>query len=289
MDQCASVAGAVACTGGYCVDSNGQRLEAGGPVTPGGPCDPLAPHELPVTLGTVLGVGKDAAGKTYMADQVPGKSIDRVFVSDGNSLVRKRVTGSGSSGAPPDADYNFSFEDPPDVRALLIQQRGGSVTGMALGPEGTRGFIGDPGAVTETLTVQDNGSVSAFALKNLPGDVTIEYVADVDGGDVIVVTRPTDDWEYTDFRLFYGSGENAMSERQVVSVLRSRSGGTDIQFKVDGANYTVRFTVEVIFADGGGQGSKPGPATLDKGGTSSSVIERFPKPENFPGFSFSCL
>lgn len=286
MDECASASGAVACTGGYCVDSNGQKIESGG-STPG-VCNPLAPHELPVTLGDVLGVGKDANGTTYLADQVPAKSIDRVFVSDGAELVRKRVTGSGSSGGGADADYTFSYEEGATTRALLVQRRGGAVTGMALGPGG-KGFIGDPGATTETLTVQDSTTVSDFTLRNLPGDVTIEYVADVTDGTVLVVTRPSDDWEYTDFRLFYGNTESDMSERQVVNVVRSRSGGTDIQFKMNEATYTVRFTWILEPADAGGTSSHPGQATLETGSESIAANQRFPTPTTLTGFSFSCL
>jgi hypothetical protein len=287
VDECASVAGAVACTGGYCVDSSGQKIESGGSSTPG-PCDPLAPHELPVTLGTVLGVGKDAQATTYVADEVPGKSISRVFVSDGTTLFRKRVTGSGSSGGGADADYSFTFEDGATTQALLVQRRGGVATGMALGPAGGKGFIGDPGATTEMLAVQGDGAVSAFTLRNLPGEVTVEYVADVTDGTVLVVTRPADDWEYADFRLFYGNTAGDMIERQVVNVLRSRSGGTDIEFKVNDATYTVRFTWILEATDAGGTNSRPGQATLETGAETIAVNQRFPTPTALTDFSFSC-
>src|SRR5262245_10937687 len=56
--DCASVAGAVACEQGRCVDANHQPVESGGTsATMTGPqaCDPLAPHEVPITLGALLG------------------------------------------------------------------------------------------------------------------------------------------------------------------------------------------------------------------------------------------
>lgn len=288
VSDCASVPGAVACTGGYCVDSNGARIESGG-GTPPGPCNPLAPHELPVVLGTVLGVGKDAAGTIYMADEVPARSIDRVFVSEGSSLFRKRVIGSGSSGGGADADYTFTFEegfDAATARAVLIQRRSGAVTAMALGPGG-KGFIGDPGATTENLTVVGESAISGLTLRNLPGGVTIDHVGDVANGNVIVVTEPTDDATDADVRLYYGT-ETAMIERKVTQVVRTRSGGMDVAFTVDARQYTVHFTFEFVVTDAGGAGHV-GPGTLDTGSGSVAVTERTPVPKTLAGFSFTCL
>lgn len=292
MAECASLATAAACTGGYCVDSQGQKIESGGTTTTTpGPCDPLAPHELAVTLGTVLGVGKDLGGTTYMADHVQATSTDRVFISEGTSLVRKRVIGSGSRGGPPDADYTFTVEEGLDAataRALLIQQRGGVVTAMGLAPAGGKGFIGDPGIVFVSLTVLDSSTLSTFTLRNLPGDVTVEYVADVMDGHIIVVTRPTDDAQDSDFRLFYGSSEGAMAEQHIVNISRLRSGGADIEFQVNGATYTVSFSWILDVGDSGTLISHPGPATLETGGQSIPVSQRFPTPTTLPGFSFTC-
>jgi hypothetical protein len=287
LADCAAAAGAAACANGYCVDASGRKLQSGA----SGPCDPLAPHELPVTLGTVLGVGKASQGTVYLADEVPGKSIDRVFVSSGTTLFRKRVTGSGSSGGGADVDYTFSFDlgDGSPNRALLIQRRGGAVTAMGLG-SGGKAFIGTPGATDETLTVLGDSVPSGFTLRNLPGDVTIEYVADVDDGKggVIVVTRPTDDWDYTDFRVFFGP-EGKMVERSVVNVTRSRGSDTDIHFTMGAATYDVVFTFVTEITDAGLSGH-PGPGTLVTGGGSPvAVTQRYPGPTSLPGFSFTCL
>jgi hypothetical protein len=238
----------------------------------------------------VLGVGKDAAGTTYLADEVPEKSVDRVFVSQGDTLFRKRVNGSGSSGGGADADYTFSFEegfDAATARALLIQRRGGATTAMALGPANSKGFIGDPGATTENLTVIDQASISSMTLRNLPGTVSIQYVADVDNGQVIVVTQPTDDATYKDFRVFYGT-ESAMVERTVIDVTRTKGSDTDIRFKVDGAEYIAHFTFNIVPTDGG-VSAHPGPATLDTGTATLTATERRPIPTTLPGFSFTCL
>jgi hypothetical protein len=256
-----------------------------------GRCDPLAPHELPVTLGTVLGVGKDTGGTVYLADHVPEKSIDRVFVSTGTELGRKRVSGSGTSGGGANADYTFSFDegDGAQGRALLIQRRSGAVTAMGLGPGG-KAFIGAPGATDETLTVLGDRVPSGYTLRNLPGEVTIEYVADIDDGNgsVLVVTRPTDDSDYTDFRVFVGH-EARMLEGHVENVTRTLSGSTSIRFLSGTETVDVSFTFETEFTDAGLSGH-PGPGTFVTGGGSPvPLTQRVPTPTSLPGFSFSCL
>lgn len=255
------------------------------------PCDPLAAHELPVTLGTVLGVGKDMGGTVYLADHVVEKSLDRVFVSTGTVLFRRRVSGSGSSGGGADMDYTFSFDagDGSKGRALLIQRRGGAVTAMGLGPGG-KDFIGTPGATDESLTVLGDHLPSGYTLRNLPGEVTIEYVADIDDGNgsVIVVTRPTDDSDYTDFRVFFGQ-ETRMTEAHVVNVTRTRNGDTSIHFSSGTKTYDVSFTFETEITDAG-LGGHPGPGTfVTAGGSPVALTQRSPTPTNLPGFSFNCF
>jgi len=298
LDDCSSAPDAVACTRGYCVDSNGVRIDTststngtGGASGTGGQpsggsaaCDPLAPQEQPITLGTVLGVGKGPDGTTYLADEITSPSmLDRVFVSEGQFLVRKRVTGSGQNGGAPDqASYTFSFDDGGSGTALLLATEMGQATAMGLGPPNTKGFIGDPGAVTTPLTVENRSVLADFTLKNLPGEVTIEYVADLDDGSEIVVTRPTDDGTYDDFRLFWGS-PGGLVERLVTNVSRARSGGTTIEFRYDGGTATATFTW-VLDPDT----SHPGPGTL-KAGSEQGMTQRFPTPTTLPEMSFSCL
>ena len=80
------VALALAFATGCSTSSQGATSEPPG----AGACDPLAPLELPVTLGSVLGIGKDAQGTLYLADQTDGTPFVaggfRVFVSSGGSL-----------------------------------------------------------------------------------------------------------------------------------------------------------------------------------------------------------
>ena len=298
IDDCSDVPEAAACTAGYCVDSSGARLRVSTSTpdasTSPRPCDPLTPRAVPITLGTVLGAGRDASGTLYVADEAPsvpnqlGSTPNRVFVSQGTTLFRKVVTGSGSSGGGAEADYTFSFEDGAESSALLIQVRGGKTTAMGLGPANSKGFIGDPGAVTTMLTVQDSSAVSAFTLQNLPGDVAIEYVADVDDGQVVVVTHPKYDYTYTDFRLFLGQPDNLL-ERRVEDVSRTRSSDTLIQFLVGNSQARAHFTYVLEPATDGGIISHPGPGTLSGFGPDQSMTQRFPTPTTLDGLSFTCL
>lgn len=287
VGDCSALPAAKACTGGYCVDSAGERISqpSTSDSSTSDSCDPLAAHELPVKLGTILGVGQDADGVTYLADELTSPStLDRVFVSQGKSLFRRRITGSGSSGT---SDFTFSFEDDAGMRALIIHRENGKATEMALGPGG-KGFIGSPG--TTPLTVVDDGVVSDFTLRNLPGEVTIEYVADVDDGRVMVVTHPRDDYTYDDFRMFYGQPPN-LPERHVVNTIRSRSGGTTMIFEVGGATFTASF----VFAlptpspDGGIGAGHPDPGTLDAAGKTQTFTLRWPTPTALTDLSFTCL
>jgi hypothetical protein len=60
-------------------------------------------------------------------------------------------------------------------------------------------------------------------------------------GNVMVVTRPRDDWSYADFRLFLGP-MGAVAERRVGNVTGARDGGsTTITFDLDGTSAVARF------------------------------------------------
>jgi hypothetical protein len=288
--DCANVAGSVACEQGYCVDANHQRIDgASAAAMPGSTaCDPLAAHEQPVTLGTLLGAGRDTAGTIYAADHVEDKSLDRVFVSMGDTLWRKRVLGSGAMGSGADADYNFDFDDGNGERFLLIQRRGGMVTAMSFGAGG-KDFIGDSGS--PSLTVVDMSVVAAMKLRDLPGEVLVEYVSEMENGSSIVVTRPRDDFTFAAFRLFYGPS-SAMVEYPVTDVGRGLSigGSTTVRFSVGTVQYTAQFTFVTETPEDGGFSITPGPTTLDTGdGKTLTGIPRNPTPTTLPGFAFTCL
>lgn len=254
-----------------------------------GPCDPLTPTA--VTLGAILGAGEDPQLTFYLADQA-ATGQGRVFVSEGGTLYRQHVAGSGGSSPASNADYTFSFQDPladaSDLRALLIQVRDAAVSAMALGPGNSRNPY-TPDAGDELLTVVDAGAIAGFKIQNLP--VQVEYVADVSNGDAIVITEPMDPWTYSGFRLFYGTS-NQMIERPIITYNRTDTSD-DIAFTVDGATYTAHFTFPSLIGigpDGSIDTAPPGPESLAAGAAGTlPMTERTPTPPTLSGFAFSCL
>jgi hypothetical protein len=199
-------------------------------------CDPVAAQAVPIALGDVVAAGKDADDTLYVAARDPASSEDRVFVSSGDTLYRKRVTGSGSGGA---SDFTWSFEDGATTRRLVAHKQGDRVTDIALASPDQKTFFAQLDATAEILAPIDPSTLSSFKVRNLPGEITLEYVADVQDGSRIVVTRPRDDWSYDDFRVFYGRGDQLI-ERVVKQV--GRGSFTIIEFVVDGADFKATFT-----------------------------------------------
>jgi hypothetical protein len=85
-------------------------------------------------------------------------------------------------------------------------------------------------------------------------DLVIEYLAQRDGGELLLVVRPESDaLEYEAIRLFYGP-EELVTERRIDVFLRQRDGGTtNILFRVAGAEADASFPVAfdgAMFTDG---------------------------------------
>jgi hypothetical protein len=124
---------------------------------------------------------------------------------------------------------------------LIFQRRAGEVTGMALAHDQERSFLDALGPEAEHLMLAEAREVRALALHNLPGEIVLEHLGSVDDGGgvrIVVVTRPRDDWNYEDFRLFYGT-QDRLIERKVENV--ERGNATCIDFDVDGVTYHVVF------------------------------------------------
>ena len=255
----------------------GNSSEAGAAVQPA--CDPLAPAPKPITLGTVLGAGKSANGTIYVADQVD--STQRVFVSDASgTLVRQRVTGSGSGSGPTFYVFDIEGVAQPFVFQIDVAADGSVRMGVLLGTLIDRKtlVIGQDG---EELTVLPNAAIASMPLRNLPGDVYVEYVATLPDGQIMLVTRPVDDWTYADFRLFLGA-PNAVTERRVDSVARAKDGGTTtILFQLDGTQASALFPVVWVDA-----GVVLGPATLGVAGVTTPLTRQNTPPTTA---SYVCL
>jgi len=168
--------------------------------------------------------------------------------------------------------YLATFENGGTNVKMGVEVRDGTVR-VAIGPGVERSFEALV-ELGEELTVVPDAVLDDYVLRNLPGDVEIEYIASVETGERLVVIRPSEDWTYDDFRLFIGEPDRLV-ERQVESVLRARDGGsTWIRFDFHGETAEVSFPVSDA-------------ATLTTG-SGTYAIEPLP-PETITSFSFECL
>lgn len=194
-------------------------------------CDPLASGPQPIALTDVVAVGRSSSGTLYVLEG-GFSSESRVFVSSGQTLVRKRVLGSGANGGPGgDAEQSVSYEDGAMPNRLVFTQRAGTVTGMALVHDEDRSFFDALPASAERLTVVSPSVLAKLTPQNLPGEVVLEHAAHTEEGVHIFVTRPRDDASYEDFRVFVGD-DNVFKERGAVKA--SRGSATWIAFDLSG-------------------------------------------------------
>ena len=263
-----------------CSTSNGNGDASSQTTTP---CDPLAAK--PLTLGTLVGVGKDAAGTLY-ADSSHG-----VFVGS-TRLVRQQVTGTGSSGT---TEFLFTFEAPgadaSSAQQLLVETTGSppTATAMALGPTSSKAFLNQSPAGTTPLALVDPSTVSGLAVVNTPN--VIFYLADVSNGDVILATVPVNaDETSTDGGLviFYGP-PGAVDQRTITAFGESLSGNGTLTFLVGGTPYVLAFG-EVPAPDAGPFGAFALLGLTPQGSDELTVTLRSPTPTMLPpALSFSCL
>ena len=266
-----------------CSSSGSNGDASAGAATP---CDPLAAK--PLTLGAVVGVGKDATGKLYV------DSSHGVFVVDNGDtkLIRQHVTGTGTSGT---TEFLFSFAAPgadeSTAQQLLVETTGSppTATAMALGPTSSKAFLNQSPAGTTSLTLVDASTVSGLAVVNTPN--VISYLADVANGDVILATWPMNSDETSSnggLAIFYGP-PNAVAQRPITLFMQSMSGNGWVTFLVDGKPYSLDFG-DVAAPDAGPFGTFSLLGLTPAGGDKLAVTLRSPTPSALPpALSFSCL
>lgn len=250
-------------------------------------CDPLAAREQPIALREVLAAGETSDGTIYVVDRPAGgdDGEEHVFISHGDELRRVRVAGAGSVGTG-DRSYSFEVEaDPGRLTIAIVIADGETRMAVAPGEDFDRGggVFNAIVAAGEELDVLDESAIAGMQLRNLPGEIYVEYFAETEDGIEIVVVRPEDDWSYKDFRVFHGL-PNRMEEREVIEVLRARDGGTtDIEFVVDGVHYTAHFGVDLATPDG------LGPAYLDTNDERIDLMRHDPDRASLRERTFLCL
>jgi hypothetical protein len=201
-------------------------------------CDPLASTALPVTVGRIAGVGKDAAGNLYLVDQVERVGV-RLFVSRATTLARRRVSGSGEIGSGPGSQILVLSED--DAGPFNLQIDVGATAparmGLLRGPlPGSKTFeIGTDG---EALQVLPSEVPADYHLENLPGTFSVGYQGSVPDGRVVLVIGPDVDARLEDDRVFFGTADRLV-ERPMVRV--SVGSYSTIEFTIDGQPATAVF------------------------------------------------
>jgi hypothetical protein len=243
-------------------------------------CDPLNGAEQPVTLGKVLAVGRDDADVMYVLVD-PGTGEYQVFVSEDGALQRHRVLGSGSGD---ELWVTVTVEADPQFGLYVNLDANGAAESM-------RRF--DPAAVTDKgqepdgddLDVLDASAIDDLDLRNLPADITIEYLGMIEDGRRVLVVRPTDDWSYEDFRVFLGTPQQ-MIERDVQNVTRAKDGGsTRIELTLDDTPAELDFPVVYT----GGDTFEHGPSTLTSASETLSIaLQDQPDSSAVDGLNFRC-
>jgi hypothetical protein len=253
-----------ALTGVGCSTSDGERVA----------CEPLGSVDSPIALREVLGVGKTATGTLYVVDEDAEHADYRVFVSEGLALVRREVEGTGEESLAGARRLAVTARRGDEAFTLFIEWNG-RPTRMVLEDGPLRDKNLDPSAhLGQELEIVDASVLQGLRVRNLPGDVVVEYSARVDETQRLVVTRPEHDWSYEDFRLFLGPPER-IEERRVTSVERARDGGsTWIEFEVDGEGAEAFFPAN--WTPPNQPPAEDEPDTL-KIGSKSHAIERFPR------------
>jgi hypothetical protein len=250
-------------------------------------CDPLAPK--PITPGTIVGVGQDAAGTLYV-DAASG-----VFVSEGGRLIRQHITGSGQAGA---TQFLFTFEpagdDGSSARNLLVETSGSTATAMALGRAGTKSFLGQSDAGVTSLTLVAASTIAGMTVVNTPN--VIEYVGDVANGDVILAAVPLNSdstsidggVQDSGLSIFYGP-PGALAQRTITAFGESLSGNGTLTFLVGDLPYLLAFGM-VQGPDAGPLGTFALEGLTPQGGAQIAVTLRSPTPSaDPPGLSFTCF
>lgn len=258
------------------------KASNGGSTVTESACDPLAPK--PIALGAVVGVGQDTTGTLYV-DSATG-----VFVSGNGELIRQHVTGTGQSGT---SEYLFTFEPPGDdgssARNLLVETQGSTASNMAIGPAGSRTFLGQSDAGVTSLTLIDPATVSHMTLVNTPN--VISYVGDVANGDIVLATVPMNsDPTATNggLSIFYGP-PSGVAQRAITAFEESLSGNGTVTFVVGGTPYVLAFGM-VPAPDAGLLGAFTLEGVTPQGGAQMAVTLRSPTPTAVPPeISFTCL
>lgn len=220
----------VACSSGTTSSSGPTAVHA---------CSPLVGEDTPISLSNVVAAGRSSDGTIYVLDRADDY---RAFVSEGSTLQRKKVAGSGegpgwliASIADGTKDFN-----------LVVAGSNGTVTRMGLlqGELSTKDI--DATTAGDALTLVDPSAYASLAVHNLSPNVVVEVDATTDDGHHLVLMRPDVDWTEEDLRFFYGTPDD-MVEREITNA--SRSSSIWLTVDIDGSSYDIVFPFPMFASD----------------------------------------
>lgn len=225
------------------------------------PCDPLVAAQPTPIIQPPVAVALAEDGTRYAIDridggfkreEVEGRLEPRIFIEEDGVLVRKQG-GVGSSQSTAEYIFDaFGASDPALSGMIRVERKPGYPQNII--PDETSVVLFDDAVIDgpsfdavfaqgTPLDVQPECSIADVPVRDLPQSRRIEYVAQDDAGNRILVTVPEVDWDVQSCKLFYGP-EGEVLERSVQSFARERDGGTThIAFIVDAVPVVLHFIV----------------------------------------------
>ena len=165
---------------------------------------------------------------------------------------------------------------------------------MALGPTGSKSFLGQSDAGVTPLTLVAASAVAGMTVVNTPN--VIEYVGDVGNGDVVLAAVPLNSdptpidggVEDGGLSIFYGP-PSALAQRTITGFGESLSGNGSLTFLVGDVPYVLAFGM-VQGPDAGPLGTFALEGLTPQAGAQISVTLRSPTPSaDPPELSFTCF
>ena len=199
-----------------------------------GPCDPLQTRNIPIELEHPIAVGRHPDGTLYVVDRVGDDS--RSFSGTAGVLQRGiDVRASESDRAHLWDDFTANGQSwllRIDREAWHAERLGPRHFSMArLGEVDPHSSAPERMCQGELLEILSPEAVEGWEVRNREETITIEYLAEIEDGRLLLVTQANG---LSTIRVFFGP-KHEVGERDLSVFARARDGGTtNVEFFVDG-------------------------------------------------------
>ncbi len=224
---------ALACTSQSSAPTGGDST-----TTPAEPkvCDPLVVDASPIVLGPLVGAGRAKDGTVYVVDRAANGYELRAFVSDGTTLRRRKVYGTGESGGV----YMLMLSDDPTNGLQVRIESNSDCTptrmGVFVGPPDPKTKSFEIGVQGEELELVSATDLASFTLVDL-ATVRIMYAATTHDNRYFIATAPEVDYSTDKIRVFFGPKDRVL-QRKVHSV--NTDSSQHLEIDVDGGRTKVQ-------------------------------------------------